>query len=204
MQQMDSQGEPPSRLTTMSIVGSPLTLVIATLVGTIIGAIISAIILGTAHLIDFSWIMLIMGCMLLATTVFFVWYSIRKGRRDRAELHADYQQFKENWESYFKNELSRWDKWAITYATDREKDYMAYAEELKRQCMEAIHDAEQRLDVTVKNAQSLFKGAVESQQRAVELYAEQLTHAQMQMQALEERPRKELQPDTTDQPSERD
>ncbi len=54
------------------------------------------------------------------------------------------------------------------------------------QCMEAIHDAELRLDVSVKNAQSMFSGAVESNRIAVDLYEQQLIHAQNQMEALEE------------------
>ncbi len=52
--------------------------------------------------------------------------------------------------------------------------------------MEAIHDAELRLDVSVKNAQSMFSGAVESNRIAVDLYEQQLIHAQNQMEALEE------------------
>ena len=52
--------------------------------------------------------------------------------------------------------------------------------------MEAIHDAELRLDVSVKNAQSMFSGAVESNRIAVDLYRQQLIHAQNQMEALEE------------------
>jgi len=52
--------------------------------------------------------------------------------------------------------------------------------------MEAIHDAELRLDVSVKNAQSMFSGAAESNRIAVDLYEQQLIHAQNQMEALEE------------------
>ena len=52
--------------------------------------------------------------------------------------------------------------------------------------MEAIHDAELRLDVSVKNAQAMFSGAVESNRIAVDLYEQQLIHAQNQMEALEE------------------
>ena len=65
-------------------------------------------------------------------------------------------------------------------------------EDLKRQCMDAISDAENRMDSSIKNAQTIFTGAVESQRRAVDTYGEQLIHAQKQMNELEQRFRKEL------------
>jgi len=61
--------------------------------------------------------------------------------------------------------------------------------------VEAVHDAELRLDVSVKNAKSLFSSAVESNRIAVDLYKQQLIHAQNQMAALEEQLRKELTPE---------
>jgi hypothetical protein len=93
-------------------------------------------------------------------------------------------------------------EWAISFSQAINKDQKERAEELKRQCMEAISDAELRLDVSVKNAQAIFSGAVESQRITVDLYGQQLIHALKRMEALEERLRKELTPETTDQSSE--
>ena len=99
--------------------------------------------------------------------------------------------------SYFQNERFRWDDFAVDFTRKNMEEQNARHEELKRQCMEAILDAN-RMDSNIKTAQSLFSGAVKSQRFAVELYAEQLIHAQRQMQALEERLRRELTPDTTE------
>lgn len=202
MQEMLPQEDLPTGSNTMKFVSSPIALVIATFIGTIIGAIISALILGITHIIDFNWIMLIIGCILFVIVGCFIWYSFRRGQRDRARAYAEWQQFKENWESFFRNERSRLDAWTTSYAADREKEYAERYEELKRECMKAIQDAEQRLDVSTKNALSIFKGSVDSYQIAVDLYGQQLIHAQKHMQALEERLRRELQPDTTDHSSE--
>ena len=84
---------------------------------------------------------------------------------------------------------------ANSFSAQTDKEHRERTEELKRQCKEAVHDAELRLDVSVKNAQSLFSSAVESNRIAVDLYKQQLFHAQNQMAALEERLRKELTPE---------
>jgi hypothetical protein len=193
MQEMFPQEEPPTRSNTMKFVSSPITLVIATLVGTIIGAIISAVILGTAHIIDFSWIMLILGCLMLGILILFIWdnYRMRKqfheqNNKDSTAHQAEWQQFKENWESFFSNERSRLDKWAISYAADREKEYKERYEELKRQCMEAIHGAELRLDVSMKNSMSQYKTAQETTGIIIDQYREQLIHEMRRLDAIED------------------
>jgi hypothetical protein len=78
-------------------------------------------------------------------------------------------------------------EWAISFSQAINKEQKERAEELKGQCMEAISDAELRLDVGVKNAQSIFSGAVESQRITVDLYGQQLIRALKRMEALEER-----------------
>src|SRR5216684_8791619 len=89
----------------------------------------------------------------------------------------------------FKNDIRRmredetrgWHEWSISFSARTDKEHRERTEELKRQCMEAIHDAEQRLDGSVKNAQSIFSGSVQSFTIAVDLYGQQLILAQNQM-----------------------
>jgi hypothetical protein len=54
------------------------------------------------------------------------------------------------------DETHQWNELAISFSAQADKEHRGRTEELKRQCMEAIHDAELRLDVRVKNAQSMF------------------------------------------------
>lgn len=201
MQEIYPQIEPPKNSFNLR----DIILVLATVVGTIIGAII----LGTTHIIGFDWIVAILVGIMLGVMIFCIWYTFRTRQRlqerydrDHAAFKDEWQTFKQVWQSYFNNEQDRLDKWALSYAADREKEYQQRYEELKRQCMEAIHDAELRMDAAIKSAQSLFSSAVESERYAVELYGRQLIHAQEQMLALEERLKREPHPDTVDQLSE--
>lgn len=201
MQQMFPQVEPPNRSNSMKFIGSPFTLLIATLVGTVIGAIISAMILGTAHIIDFSWLMLILGCVTLAIMGTFIWASYiiirtiqEQYQRDVAAMNADKLAFKDEMRKLVTDGIARLEEWKISYANQNAKEQKEHFDKLAKQCMEAIADAESRMDSSVKGVRDVFSGAVDSNNRAVKLYGEQLIHALNQMKALEERLRQELKP----------
>jgi biopolymer transport protein ExbB/TolQ len=197
MQQMFPQVEPPSKFTIFmeKFAWPTITLI----VGTVLAAVIIAIWLGKIQIVDFSWIMLIAAFVMLVITVSFAWYSVRTRKKlqeqydeDRAALYTDYRQFKENWRNFFDNEKFRWDDFAVNFTRKNMEEQNKRHEELKKQCMDAIADAENRMDSSIKNVQTIFTGAVESQRRAVDTYGEQLIHAQKQMNELEQRLRKEL------------
>src|SRR5713101_8568057 len=199
MQQMFPQLEPPNNdKAFMDKVGWQLILLFATFVA----ALIAAIILGTTHVIGFDWIVTILVGIMLGIMVFCVWYTFRtreklqeQCNKDIAAIKNDVLTFKNAIRHMREDETHQWNEWAISFSAQTDKEHRERTEELKRQCMEAIHDAELRLDVSVKNAQSVFSGAVESNRVAVDLYGQQLIHAQNQMAALEERLRKEHPPE---------
>ena len=82
MQQMFPQIESSNKSTIMKDVGLSIILVIVTL----LGSIIAAIVLGTIHVVDFTWPLFIMGGIMLAITAFFAWYSIERGRSSRSNI----------------------------------------------------------------------------------------------------------------------
>jgi hypothetical protein len=59
----------------MEKIGWPI---ITLAVGTALASIIVAIWFGKVQVVDFNWIMLILGCLMFGITVFFAWYSIRR------------------------------------------------------------------------------------------------------------------------------
>jgi hypothetical protein len=198
------QLEPPKK-SFMEQAGWPIITGVATSI--IVFALTAWII--KVQVIDFTWAMLVFGCITLGTTVYIAVDNMRtkqklqeQYQKERAAMNADSFAFKNEMRQIVTDGIARLEDWKINFANANAKEQKKHFEQLEYTCMEAIHDAEQRLDITIKNAQSLFKGAVESQQRAVELYAEQLIYAQKQMTVLEERLRKDLQPDTTRQASE--
>jgi biopolymer transport protein ExbB/TolQ len=186
----------------MKFFGSPLTVVIATLIGTIIGAIISAIILGTAHIIDFSWILLMLGCVMLVILAasLLLWYkSIRaiqaQYEKDAAAMKKDKSDFKEEMRKMIMDEIQRSNEWKISFANQVSKEHRDRSEELKRQCMEAISGAESRMDSSLKNTQSILTNTVKSYEGALESQKHFLiADMQPKLEALEERLRKELMP----------
>lgn len=194
MQQMFPQSEPQKK-SFMEQAGWQLIILLAT----IIAALGADIILGTTHVIDFNWSVLILVGIMFAIMVFCVWYTFRTRQKfqkqynqDIADIRKDVLSFKNDIRQMREEETRGWNEWAISYSQQTAKEHKDRTEELKRQCMEAIHDAENKMDVSVKNALSIFKGAVESYQFAVDSYREQLIHTRKQMEALEERLTKEL------------
>lgn len=189
MPQMFPQLEPPSKSNTTKKVDWSG---IIGLLGAIIGFV--SIILGTIHIIDFNWLMTILGCVMLVITIFIVIDNRRTKRRfqeqynkDLASSQAEYQKFRQHWESYFDNERFRWDDWAVDFSRQSGKEHRERTEELKLQCMEAISDAEQRIDSNIKNAQSIFTSSVKSYELVVDQYRQQLINAMRRIDALEKR-----------------
>lgn len=174
----------------------PIILIIASL----LGSLIAALILGTTHIIDFNWFVVIVVVIMLAIMGFCVWYIFRTKQkfqeqydRDRADLLAEYQQFKQNWQAYFANERDRWDKWAIAYSQDREKEYKEQSEELKRQCMEAIDGVKNGFAGQLDNTKIIFTNAVRSYDGALDSQKQYLMDVlHTEMKELEQRLRKEL------------
>src|SRR5260370_39385584 len=120
MEQMFPElGPQNNNKTFMEQAGWQLVLIAVSFVTGILGTIIVTVWQGKTHIIDFNWIVIVLIIIMFGI----VTYSIRKGQRHRARLQADYLQFKQTWESYFHNEQSRWDKWAITFTEEREKEY---------------------------------------------------------------------------------
>ncbi|SRR5579871_827243 len=208
MQRMYPQIEPPKK-SFMDQAGWQLIIIIASLLAGIIGTIIVGIWQGTTHVIDFNWLVLIFIGIMLGIMVFCVWYTSRTRQKlqeqyvkDIDMARSDFLKYKTETMNLRTQETEQWNNWAISFTQANAREQKERLEEMEKRCMEAIQGVEQRFDVAIKNAQTIFSGAVESERLAVELYGKQLIHALEQMQALEGRLKKELQPDTIDQSSE--
>ena len=167
---------------------------ITLIVGTVLAAVIIAIWLGKIQVVDFSWIMLILGCLIVGTTIFCFWYSIttrhklqEQYNKNIAAIKKDNLTFKTDIRRMRGEETHNWQEWAIFFSKQADKEHRERTEELKKQCMEAISDAKRDLDVSVKNAQSIFAGAVESNKIAVDSYKDYLFQTMKRMDTLEER-----------------
>lgn len=203
MHQFYQQPDPPKK-SFMEQAGWQLIIIAAAFIAGILGTVIVGIWQGTTHIIDFSWVVLFLILILSGIVAYFVWHNIKTRKqiqeqyaKDITEFRRDNQTFKTEIRQMREEETHGWHEWAVSFSAQVDKEHKDRTEALKRQCMEAIHDAENRMDSSIKNAQSVFSGAVESNRFAVDLYGQQLIHAQNQMAALEERLRKELIPPET-------
>ncbi len=170
----------------------------------VIGTVLSAIFLGKILIVDFNWLMLGLGIIMVFITGYYARYSIKTRKelqkqydKDIANFKKDVLVFKNDIRQLWDKETEHWNEWAISFSQASDKEHTEHTAELKKQCIEAISDTEQRLDVSVKNAQSIFSSSVQSLQFAVDSYRDQLIHTMKQMDALEERLKKESQVDNT-------
>ena len=138
--------------------------------------------------------------------LYFAWYSIKTRQKlekkyvaDLAALRKDNKTFKDAQSAYIHNEITRLNQWSIVYSQANDTERKERSEELKRQCMEAISDAENRLDVSVKNTQSLFTGSVQSLQFALDSNMQYLIKTLNRMDELEENLKKASLPESAEQ-----
>jgi hypothetical protein len=200
MQQFSQQPEPPKK-SFMEQVGWQLILIVVAFITGILGTVIVGIWQGTTHIIDFSWVVLFLVLIISGIVAYFVWYSIKTRKqileqyiKDTAEVKRDNQTFKNDIRQMREDETRGWHEWAIPFSAQVDKEHRERTEVLKRQCMEAIHDAGLRLDVNMKNSMSLYKTAQETAGIIIDQYREQLIHEMRRMDAIEEHFRSEHLP----------
>lgn len=166
------QPEPPNKGNTfMEKFGLSALLVVFTTIATIVGTVL----LGKIQVLDFSWLLFGLVLILIVITSSFAWYNIKtrsmlqkKYQEDRKALLEDYLKFKDNWQKYFDAEKMRWDEWAIGFSQSTTKRLEEGVRETGHDCREAIADAESRMDNSIKTAQTIFSGAVDSYKYALD------------------------------------
>jgi hypothetical protein len=72
--QQFQQTEPPNKVNTfIDKFGLPI---ITLTIGTVLAAIIIAVLVGNIHIVDFNWLMFILGCTMFVVLIYFAWYSV--------------------------------------------------------------------------------------------------------------------------------
>lgn len=172
MSQQFQQPEPPNKFKTfMKDIGWPI--LIPTIAG--IFVFVATIWIGKIRIINFNWLMLILGLVMLAITMSFVWYSVRtrvilqsKYHDDIVTLKKEQHAFQYNSRDMINYEFNRLNEWAISYSQENAKEQKERFEELKTQCMEAISDAKNASDGRIQNTEFNFVGAIQSYERALD------------------------------------
>ncbi len=200
-QQLFQQPESPNKVSTFMDKAVWPTVVI--IVGTPIAAVIGAIWLGSIHILNFNWLMLGLGFIMVFVAIFFAWYSHRtrvllqnKYNNDIAALRKEFYALQRNFIDAANNEFNRLNSWSVDYTLANAKEQNERLEEMKKQLVEKIKDAENGMDSGIKNAQSIFSGSVKSYEVAVGLYKQQLIQTVKRMDALEEQLRKNSSPES--------
>lgn len=169
----------------------------------VLGALIAGIILGTTHVISFDWLILFVAFIMLGITIFFVRYSIKtrrmlqeKYQADLAALRKDFVGLQNNFTSAATHEFDRLNNMFINNTSKNEEEQDKRFEAMEKRLTEKITDAANGMDVSVKNALSIFSGAVQSYDNVVESYKQELLRALKRMDAPEERFREESLPES--------
>ncbi len=138
------------------------------------------------HILDFNWLMVILALIMVAITIFVLWYSLRT----RSILQTQYQvnvatmkqqyeeniatmkqqvsQFKDEYWQLINQEIKRSEEWKVTFVTVNTKEQNERLEEIRHECLEAIRDAKNAFDSRIINTETNFIGAVNSRDRALD------------------------------------
>jgi hypothetical protein len=192
MRQMYQQPE-PAKKPFMEKAGWQLIIIAASLLAGIIGTIIVGVWQGTTHIIDFSWVVLFLVIILSGIVAYFIWYNIKTKKqfqelynKDITDIKSEVLMFKNDIRRMREEETHHWNGWAVSFSQASDKEHRERTEVLKRQCMEAIHDAELRLDVSMKNLMSQYKDAQVIAGDIIDKYREQLIYEMRRIDAIEE------------------
>src|SRR5437762_3063247 len=119
MQQLFQQPEPPKKS------GNLLKEIISPAIAAALGGIIvfiTTVWIVKVQVVDFSWVMLIVGCILLGITAFCIWYSIttrqrlqEKYQEDLAALRKEFRAAQDNFRDMISQESNRLNEWASSY-----------------------------------------------------------------------------------------
>lgn len=201
LSQQFQQPVPPNKVSTF--MDKAVWPTIAIIVGTPIAAFIGAIWLGSIHILDFNWLMLGLGLIMILLTSCFAWYSHRtrvvlqnKYDNDVTALKREYYAFRQNFTDMVNHEFNRLNIMFTGYTQANATEQNERLEEMKKQLIEKIKDAETGMDSDIKNAQTIFSGAVQSYGIAVDQYSQQLIQAVKRIDALEEQLRKIPSPES--------
>lgn len=194
-QQLFQQPEPPTKVSKfMDKAGWPIVVGIAS---TTISAVIIAIWLGGIHILSFTWLMLVLGLIMVFVACFIVWYSYKtrvslqnQHDKDINALTKEFYALQRNFIDAINNELNRSNEWRISYSQANAKEQNERIEEIKKQLNEKIADAENRMDGRITNVLNTFSGAVQSYEVAVDSCKQHLFQTEKRMDALEEQLRK--------------
>ncbi len=184
MSQQFQQPEPPNNFKTlMKDVGWP------TIVGIIV--FVATIWIGKIQIINFNWLMLILGIIMFVITIFFVWYSRRtreklqsKHHDDLAALKKEFRAFQDNYRDMVNQEFNRLNEWAINYSQANAKEQKERLEELKKQLTEQIGDVNTSLTTSIKNNYTHFADWTTAHANA---HREEQKLYKHQLKALEEK-----------------
>jgi len=182
--------EPPNKVNIfMEKFGLPALLVVFTIIATIVGTVL----LGKIQVLDFNWLMLILVLIIVAITIFLVWYYLRtirnlqeKYQADLATLRRENADFKAEYRDLFHQEIARWHEWSIGYTQANAKEQTERLEELKHDYKEAIGDVKTELTTQIKyehthwtdwtnSHANAHKGEQQSYKRQLEALKETLT-----------------------------
>jgi len=173
---------------------------------TVLGGIIVFVItvwLGKIQVVNFTWLMLVLGILMVIITIFSVWYSQRtrlllqkKYHNDLVALRREFRGLQTNFTDMTRDEFNRLNEAFTAYTRKNAEEQTERLEDMRKQLFEKISDAKIGMEGSISNATTMFSSAVKSYERAVELYKEQYLQIARRMDALEEQLRKESVPES--------
>ena len=177
----------------MEKAGWPIVTIVCTMIATLAGLVW----VGSIHILNFNWLMLVLGIIIVLVAIFSVYSSHRTKRlqqskyeKDLAALRKEFHALQRNFTDMAEHEFNRLNSMFVGYTVKNAEEQNERLEEMRKQLIEKIVDAENGMDSSIKNAQTIFSSSVKSYEIAVNLYSQQLVQTVKRVDGLEEQLRK--------------
>ncbi len=160
MSQQFRQPEPPNKVNTfMEKAGWQIITIVCTMIATVVGLVW----IGNIHILNFNWLILLVGIAQLIITSLFVGYCIksrrdlqRKYQADVATLRKENTDFKAEYKDLFNQEIKRWHEWAVTYTQANAKEQAKQLDYVRKEYKELITATKNELTTFVKYNNQLW------------------------------------------------
>jgi hypothetical protein len=186
--QQFQQREPPNKVNTfMEKAGWQIITIVCTMIATIAGLVW----IGNIHILDFTWLLLILSLIMVGITISSVWYT-RKTRKilqnkyqeDIAALRNDNRAFKDEFRQLVEQEIRRSHEFEINFSQAITKEQQERLEKVKCECLEVSGEVKTELTSWIQNNQTLLTQWTNSHANA---HKWELQSYQEQLKTLEEK-----------------
>jgi type II secretory pathway pseudopilin PulG len=132
--------------------------IVVLVIGTPLATLIGAVLLGKIQILDFNWVMLVLGIIMAAIMGYFVWYYLKTRReyqeqyeKNIAELRQEVKAAKDEYWKLVQDNTQLSEEWRENFRRAYAQEQQERLETVRNEFQQAIADAKEELRAPIQN-----------------------------------------------------